>query len=109
MGYRRLKESVEAARDWSTFVARNRSVVEAAGLPQVVTESIPHWDDFLMHGYLDHDHDPTGFTVDQLSDEQYAALLQFVDSYFAVGYEYFAPMALRVEDLQRLEMRYRIG
>src|SRR5688572_29439816 len=109
MGYRRPKESVEAARNWSTFVACNRIVTEAARLPQVVTESINHWDDFLMHGYLDHHHDPTDFTVDQLSDEQYDALLQFVDSYFAGGYEYFTPIALRVEDQQRLEMRYRTG
>jgi hypothetical protein len=47
--------------------------------------------------------------VDQLSDEQYAALLQFVDSYFAGGYEYFTPVALRDEDRRRLEMRYRTG
>ena len=109
MGYRRSKENVEAARNWSTFVARNRRVVEAVGLPQVVTESINHWDDFLMHGYLDHHDDPTGFTVDQLSEEQYTALLQFVDSYFASGYEYFTPVALRDEDRRRLEMRYRTG
>ena len=109
MGYRRSKENAEAARNWSTFVARNRRVVEAAGLPQAVTESINHWDDFLMHGYLDHHDDPAGFTVDQLSDEQYAALLQFVESYFAGGYEYFTPVVLRDEDRHRLEMRYRTG
>ena len=97
MGYRRSKEKVGAARNWSTFVARNRRVVEAVGLPQVVTESINHRDDFLVHGYLDHHDDPTGFTVDQLSEERYTALLQFVDSYFASGYEYFAPTALRDE------------
>ena len=96
-----------AAREWSTFVARNKKVVEAVGLPQVVTESINHWDDFLMHGYLDHHDDPTGFTVDELSEEQYTALLQFVDSYFASGYEYFTLAVLRDEDRRRLEMRYR--
>jgi hypothetical protein len=109
MGYRRSKENVESARNWSTFVARNRSAVETVGLPQVVTESIDHWDDFLMHGYLDHHDDPTGFTVDQLSEEQYTALLQFVDGYFASGYEYFTPVALRDEDRRRVEIRYRTG
>lgn len=62
-----------------------------------------------MHGYLDYHHGPTGFTMDQLSGEQYETLLQFVDKYFAGGYEYFTPIALRVEDRQRLEERYRIG
>ena len=109
MGYRRSKENVEATRNWSIFVARNKSVVEAVGFPQVVTESINHWDDFLMHGYLDHHDDPTRFTVDQLSEEQYSAFVQFVDSYFASGYEYFTPAALRDEDRRRLEMRYRTG
>ena len=107
MGYRRSTENVEAARNWSTFVARNRRVIESAGLPHVATESIDNWDDFLMHGYLDHHHDPTGFTVDQLSDEQYGALQQLVESYFVSGYEYFTPMALRDDDLQVFDMRFR--
>ncbi|HKO96514.1 MAG TPA: hypothetical protein VJU86_05970 [Pyrinomonadaceae bacterium] len=105
MGYRRSKDNIEAARNWSTF--RNSRVVEAVGLPEAVTESLNHWDDFLMHGYLDHHDHPTRFIVDELSDEQYSALLQFVDSYFASGYEYFTPLALRDEDRRRLEMRYR--
>jgi hypothetical protein len=107
MGYRRSKESVKAARNWSAFVAHNQTVIEAAGLPQMVTESIDHFDDFLMHGYFDHHDDPTACTVDQLSDEQYSALLQLVESYFVTGYEYFTPMALRSEDLQMFEMRFR--
>lgn len=89
--------------------ARNSRVIEAAGLPEAVTESINQWDDFLMHGLLDHHDNPTAFNVDQLSDEQYAALLQFVYSYFARGYEYFTPMALRDGDRQTFETRYRTG
>ena len=107
MGYRKTKETVEAARNWSKFVARNKRFIEAAGLPQVVTESISTWDDFLMHGYLDHHDEPSRFTVDQLSDAQYAALVQAVDSYFVNGYEYFTPKALREEDQQVFEMRFR--
>src|SRR6266498_178096 len=107
MGYRRSREGVSAARDWATFVERNGSVVEAAGLPLVVMKAINHWDDFLTHGYLDHHLDQTGFKVDQLSDEQYAALLQLVESYFLNGYEYFTPGALRSEDQRWLESRFR--
>ena len=107
MGYRKSKKKLEAARNWSTFVARNGRVIEAAGLPHAAMESIDKWDDFLMHGYLDHHHDPSGFTVDQLSDEQYGVLLQLVESYFVSGYEYFTPVALRDEDLQVFDMRFR--
>lgn len=106
---RRSKESVRAARDWSTFVVRNQGAIEAAGLPLAVTKSISHWDDFLMHGRLDYHHDPAGCAVDQLSDEQYAALVRLIESYFASGYEYFTPIVLREEDLQGLEMRFRTG
>ncbi len=107
MGYSRSRESKEAARNWSRFVDRNIRVIEAVGLPLLVTESISHWDDFLMHGYLDHHIDASGFTMDQLSDDQYAALLQLVESYFVSGYEYFTPVVLRLEDQQRFELRFR--
>ena len=109
MGYRRSKDRADAARRWSTFMTRNRGVIDAAGLPELATQSISHWDDLLMHGHLDHHSDPAGFSVEQLSEEQYAALLQLAESYFASGYEYFTPVALRDEDRERLEMRYRNG
>ncbi|MEX2466972.1 MAG: hypothetical protein WD995_08675, partial [Gemmatimonadota bacterium] len=85
----------------------NRKVIEVAGLPSAVTESIALWDDFLMQGYVDQRRCETGYDVEQISDKQYTALLQLVDSYFARGYEYFTPDILRAADLQRLEMRYR--
>ena len=109
MGYRRSKDRADAARRWSTFVTRNRGVIDAAGLPELATQSIRHWDDLLMHGHLDHHSDPAGFSVEQLSEEQYAALLQLVESYFAGGYGYFAPLALRDGDRERLEMRFVSG
>ncbi len=107
MGYRRSKRKVEAAGGWTTFVARNKNLIYAAGLPEPVTKSIDHWDDFLMHGYLDHHEDPHGFSVDQLSEQQYGAVLQLVESYFVSGYEYFEPVALRSEDSRALNDQFR--
>ncbi len=107
MGYRRSKQKVEAAGRWTTFVARNKNLIYAAGLPEPVTRSIDHWDDFLMHGYLDHHEDPHGFSVDQLSEQQYGAVLQLVESYFVSGYEYFEPVALRSEDSRALNDQFR--
>jgi hypothetical protein len=101
MGNRRAPEQVKSRRDWRDFVARNRALIDAAGLPLIVVESDEHWNDFLDHGYLDHHDNPTGFTVDQINERQYKALVQLVESYFAAGYDYFTPTALRGKE-QRL-------
>jgi hypothetical protein len=102
MGYRRSPEKVKSARGWRAFVDRNQALIEAAGLPLIVIESVDHWEDFLMHGYLDHHDDPAGFSVDQISERQYNALVQLVESYFVSGYDYFTPIALRYKDQLRM-------
>lgn len=71
-----------------------------------MTKSISHWDNFLMHGYLDHHGEMSEFTIDQLSEEQYGGLLQLVESYFVSGYEYYEPNLLRSEDRQRFNHRF---
>jgi hypothetical protein len=106
MGYRRSNEKVRAARDWNSFVAKNIETIRTAGLPELVTTSIRHWDEFLIHGYLDHHEDPSRFTVDELSEEEYSALVKLVESYFMCGYEYFTPIALRSVDQQILDHRF---
>ena len=106
MGYRRSKQKVEAALDWAKFVARNKALIYAAGLPELVTRSIDRWDDFLMRRYLDDQEGAQGFSVDQLSEQQYGALLQVVESYFEWGYEYFEPEGLRREDRRALNDRF---
>ena len=108
MGYRRSKQKVEAARTWAIFLAHNTDLIYKAGLPELVTKSVDHWDDFLMHGYLDHHEDPYGFRIDQLSAQQYGALLQLIESYFVSGYEYFEPVALRSEDKKGLNEQFRV-
>ena len=106
MGYRRSKKKLQAALSWVTFVTRNKDLIDKAGLPESVIESIDHWGDFLMHGYLDHHEDARGFSVDQLSEQQYGALLSLVESYFVSGYEFFCPVALRSEDSRALNNRF---
>jgi hypothetical protein len=59
-----------------------------------------------MYGYLDEQGNLSRFTFDQLSEKQYVALLQIVESYFVSGYEYFDPNILRREDQQRLRHRF---
>ena len=107
MGYRRSPDRVAAARNWRNFVERNAALFAAAGLPFLATSSIAGWDDFLMHG--DVSGDPDGFDVDRLSPAQYASLVQLALNYFAAGYEFYTPMALRVDDQAALRARFGRG
>jgi len=106
MTQRQAPRAAEAARAWTRFVERNAAALEAAGLPALATKSIRHWDDLLTHGSFDYHPDGAGFHLSQLTESQYAAYVDLVDSYFAAGYEYYTPMALRIEDRQRLAARH---
>ena len=106
MTYRRSSRGVAAARAWADFVSANATRFEQASLPALAAKSVDHWDDLLAHGRFEHHEDPTRFTSASLTDDQYAALVGLVESYFLAGYEYFSPMALRVVDQQRLAARF---
>ncbi len=106
MSHRRSPHKAKAKRQWADFVAENRGRVAAAGLPSLATETVDHWDDLLRHGYFDHHLDPAQFKVQDLTDEQYAELVNLVESYFLGGYEYFRPTALKADDQARLESRF---
>ena len=49
---------------------------------------------------------PRRFIVDQLTAEQYLAPVEFTANYFAAGYEFYTPLALRVRDQDALRMRF---
>ena len=87
-------------------MAANVGRFEQAGLPLSATQAIGHWDDLLAHGHAAHHEDPTRFRVENLTAEQYARLVDLVESYFAAGYEYFTPGALKAEDQARLTARF---
>jgi hypothetical protein len=60
-----------------------------------------------MHGRLTSD--PRGFAVDQLTPAQYSSLVELASNYFAAGYEFYMPSALRAEDQKTLETRFGSG
>jgi hypothetical protein len=106
MSFRRSREQMRAEREWVGFVAANRKRLQAAGLPLLATQSVAHWDDLLMHGHFDHHEDPSHFLIGSLTDDQYNVLVGLVESYFLAGYEYFRPIALKIEDQSRLSSRF---
>ena len=106
MTYRRSPGKHAASSEWARFVEANRHVISATGMPALVTSSIDHFDDFLSHGALNRHPDPGTFNVESLSPEQYAALVTLAESYFAAGYEWFTPLALKEDDQYRLRSRF---
>jgi hypothetical protein len=107
LGFRRSPDRLAAQRRWQRFVERNADTVARAGLPPQATASVAAWDDLLMHGQIAED--PSGFSLDRLSGDQYESLVQLVSSYFATGYEFYLPMALRPDDRATLRARFGGG
>ena len=106
MAYRRPLAQAGASRRWRAFLAEHQSLVEEIGLPDAVLATESHWADFLMHGWLDHHKDPTGFSVTEISPKRYPQLVELVRLYFAAGYPYFTVMALEFEDQARLQATF---
>ena len=104
MGFHRSPDRLGAARHWLRFVERNAQTIADAGLPPAVMADIANWDDVLVQGSLTRD--PAGFMIDRLTPDQYASLVGLAESYFAAGYEFFAPSALRTEDQEHLRARF---
>lgn len=103
---RRSPHKVAAARAWDRFVSANDPIIAASGIPNAYLTSAEHFDDFLMHGYLAHHPDDTDFKIESLSTDQYGKLVLLVESYFAAGYEWFTPVALRSPEQHRLGSRF---
>jgi hypothetical protein len=86
MSFRRTKMAAHAARSWQDFLKANAGLLQASGVPISIYESQDLFDDLLMHGYIDHHPDPSGFAVGQLSPEQREALTELVARYLRAGF-----------------------
>jgi hypothetical protein len=106
MTYRKSPRKAAAKRQWDRFVTSNQPVIAASGLPAEVVSSIDAFDAFLCRGYLEYGRDPSEFRVESLTPAQYDALVTLTESYFATGYEWFTPLALRPTDQDTLRMRF---
>ena len=104
MVQRRSRDRDTAEHDWRRFLERNAETIQAAGMPMRVLARISDWDDLLVLGHAAGE--PGGFSIAELDESQYAALVQLVFSYFAAGYEFYEPLALRAEDRDALRARF---
>jgi hypothetical protein len=86
MSFRKPKASAQRSAVWSDFRQRSSPLFERAGLPAHIYETEEHFQDFLMHGYLDHHQRPYAFTVNDIDPSQRDALRELVVSYLAAGF-----------------------
>ena len=106
MTYRKSPQKAAARLAWDRFVRSNQPVIASTGLPESIFRSVDQFDSFLSHGCLDHHLDPGSFRIDALNSTQYEALVTLTESYFAAGYEWFTPAALRAADQDNLARRF---
>ena len=64
---------------WRKWLTQNRGKLSACGLPEIVLTDEEHWQDFLLHGYLDHHSDDSNFALENLSFEEQNNLLCFLE------------------------------
>ncbi len=64
---------------WQAWIEAHRATLQRFGLPPEVFLTEERWLDFVENGH-EHWHQSTGFEFSQLSVEQQAALLRFLDS-----------------------------
>jgi hypothetical protein len=83
MSYRKSKKTSAEARTWAQFVQAHQKQLEQTELPTEFYETREMWNDFLMHGYIDHHDDVTGFTIDMMSETARTVLADVVVAYLA--------------------------
>lgn len=86
MGFRRNKSDTIKERRWREFIVRNQHIIEKSGIPESIVSIREMFDDFLMHGYIDHHYDPSRFTVDRLSNEEFIYCMELIERAIEEGF-----------------------
>lgn len=84
--YRRYKKEAQMKHKWETFCRINNALITKTGLPLAYIEKQALFDDFLMHGYIDHHEDSLEFTTEKMSTDQYHNLMLLVQKYLKAGF-----------------------
>lgn len=86
MGFRRKKSEVLGKKRWHDFLIENHRLIEQIGLPETVVGTEERFDDFLMHGYIDHHDDPSKFTIEHLDDDKYRKCFELIERCIEAGF-----------------------
>lgn len=87
MSFRRNKQDSRRTKAWHHFLVETRELLVMSGVPLRIHETLELWEDFLMHGYLDHHPDEPAFSIDELTTEQKALLKEIIARYLQAGFD----------------------
>ena len=87
MGYRKPKTQSEDASRWKAFVREQKESVVACGLPMSYLQNQNLFEDFLMHGCIDHHDDSIGVTLREMTEGEKGYLFKLVRAYFKAGFK----------------------
>lgn len=76
MSFDRFAEERRRFKAWTT---EQRDRLLATGIPMAAWDTLDHWAYFLDHGALTYAIDPTEFSLEMLSRDQAAALLDLLE------------------------------
>jgi hypothetical protein len=87
MGYRKSKKDSLEKRDWKKFCDENKTLIHRTGLPLNYLESFDLFNDFLMHGYIDHHSVKEDFSTDDMNPDQIKSFKDLLWKYFEAGFD----------------------
>lgn len=91
---------------WAQFVSDQGALVSLAGLPESATVNVARFREYLETGRADRNEGGHGHMLDELDEEQYAALVTLAAAYFSAGFPWFDTPALDDTDRGWLKERF---
>lgn len=85
---------------WKAFLNTNFEILLKTGLPVSYLERQELWEDFLLHGYIDHFSVDEKFTIENMIKAEYKVYMKCIREYFASDFDYFEPALLSTQDLK---------
>lgn len=99
------QQECEKRLPWKRFCDVNRDLIERTGLTTPTIETQERFEDFLMHGYIDHHDDWSEFTFGHMDTQQFKWFKVLVGKYFEAGY--YDPGLLAVGHYERIRLAHK--
>lgn len=102
-----FRNNSKSRYEWSRFIEAQQCLIAQTGLPEPYYLSQDYFEDFLMHGYIDHHEDPNAFTIEAMSEAQRGSLIKLVREFFRAGFRNPGGITVISADVEaKLEMEF---
>ncbi len=105
MSYRK-KNEFQFIRKWKNFLDRNKELILVTGLPLEYYMKQELFEDFMMHGYIDHHIVESNIAIDHLNEYQINKLKIFTEAFFEYGFLNPGIIVFNKEFLKYLKSKY---